>query len=61
MKTNFNDRHGSLQLDWTMPVNRNDPKGLRWYAQFFTGYGEALIDYNFRQTSVGAGVTLFGC
>jgi phospholipase A1 len=58
-KTNF-DRRGSMQFDWTMPVNRKDPKGLRWYAQVFTGYGESLIDYNFRQTSVGAGVTLFG-
>ncbi len=59
-KTNFTINRGSLQLDWTMPVNRKDPKGLRWYAQVFTGYGETLLDYNFRQTSVGAGVTLFG-
>ena len=58
-KTNF-DSHGSLQLDFTMPVRRKDPKGLRWYAQVFSGYGETLIDYNFRQTSFGAGVTLFG-
>ena len=58
-KTNF-DRHGSLQLDVTVPVRRKDPKGLRWYAQVFSGYGETLIDYNFRQTSIGAGVTLFG-
>jgi len=59
-KTNLDLRRGSLQFDWTLPVNRQDPKGLRWYAQVFTGYGETLIDYNFRQTSVGAGVTLFG-
>ena len=58
-KTNFDSR-GSLQLDFTMPVRRKDPKGLRWYAQVFSGYGETLIDYNFRQTSFGAGVTLFG-
>jgi phospholipase A1 len=58
-KTNFDSR-GSLQLDFTMPVRRRDPKGLRWYAQVFSGYGETLIDYNFRQTSFGAGVTLFG-
>lgn len=58
-KTNF-DRRGSLQLDLTVPVRRKDPKGLRWYAQLFSGYGETLIDYNFRQTSFGAGVTLFG-
>lgn len=58
-KTNFNSR-GSLQLDATIPVSRKDPKGLRWYLQAFSGYGETLIDYNFRQTSVGAGVTLLG-
>ena len=58
-KTNFNAR-GSLQLDATIPVSRKDPKGLRWYVQAFSGYGETMIDYNFRQTSVGAGVTLLG-
>jgi hypothetical protein len=58
-KTNFDSR-GSFQIDLTLPVRRSDPKGLRWYAQAFTGYGETLIDYNFRQTSFGAGVTLFG-
>ncbi len=59
-KTNFDTRRGSLQLDWTMPVRRSDPKGLRYYVQVFTGYGETLTDYNFRQTSVGAGLSLFG-
>ncbi|NUZ04322.1 phospholipase A [Piscinibacter koreensis] len=59
-RTNFDTRHGSLQLDATMPVNRKDPKGLRWYLQAFSGYGETLIDYNFRQSSIGFGVTLFG-
>lgn len=58
-KTNF-DSHGSLQLDFTVPVRSKDPKGLRWYAQVFAGYGETLIDYNFRHSSFGAGVTLFG-
>lgn len=59
-RTNFTAKGGSIQLDWTRPVNRADPKGLRWYVQAFHGYAETLIDYNFRQTSVGAGVTLFG-
>jgi len=58
-RTNFT-RRGSLQLDLSVPVNAKDPKGLRWYAQAFSGYGESLIDYNFRQTSLGLGLSLFG-
>lgn len=50
---------GSLQLDWTYPVSAKQPAGLRWYAQVFTGYGETLLDYNHRQTSMGLGLTLF--
>jgi phospholipase A1 len=52
-------RRGSLQLDWSYPVRRARPDGLRWYVQAFTGYGETLLDYNHRQTSVGAGLALF--
>jgi len=48
---------GSLQLEWTYPVFRDQPNGLRWYVQVFTGYAETLTDYNFRQTSAGAGVS----
>ena len=59
-KTNFTSNRGSLQVDFTMPVSRKDPKGLRWYAQAFTGHAESLIEYNFKQTSFGAGVSLFG-
>ena len=52
-------RHGSVQLDWTYPVQASQPAGLRWYAQLFSGYGETLLDYNHRQTSLGVGLTLF--
>jgi len=50
---------GSLQLDWSYPVFASQPDGLRWYAQFFHGYGETLTDYNQRQSSLGLGLTLF--
>jgi phospholipase A1/A2 len=50
---------GSLQLDLSYPVFANQPEGLRWYAQLFHGYGETLLDYNQRQTSLGLGLTLF--
>jgi phospholipase A1/A2 len=52
-------QHGSLQMDWTYPVNKAQPAGLRWYAQLFTGYGETLLDYNHYQTTFGLGLTLF--
>lgn len=50
-------RYGALQFEWTYPVFGDQPNGLRWYLQLFRGYGETLTDYNFRQTSLGAGVS----
>lgn len=59
-RTNLDSLHrGSLQLDWTHPVSADNPEGLRWYAQLFTGYGETLLDYNHSQTRLGVGLTLF--
>lgn len=48
-------KYGALQFEWTYPVFSDQPNGLRWYVQAFRGYGETLTDYNFRQTSIGAG------
>lgn len=50
---------GSWTLSGTYPVRAEQPQGLRWYGQLFTGYGESLLDYNVRQTSLGLGVSLF--
>lgn len=50
-------RYGAAQFEWTYPVYSDQPNGLRWFVQAFHGYGETLTDYNFRQTSVGAGLT----
>ena len=59
-RTNFSPvERGSLQLDWTYPVFADQPLGLRWYAQLFSGYGETLLDYNHKQNRVGFGLTLF--
>lgn len=49
----FNDNRGGLELNYLYPITRN----LSIQAQFFTGYGETLIDYNHYQTTFGLGVS----
>ena len=45
---------GALQVSWSFPVWRR----MRGYVNVFSGYGESLIDYNWRQTSFGFGMAL---
>ena len=45
---------GSAQFDWRFAFTRQ----LQGYFQVFSGYGESLIDYNFRKTSVGLGISI---
>ena len=45
----------SMQLDWATPVKLN--QSARLHVQLTSGYGETLIDYNFRQTTLGLGVS----
>jgi len=46
---------GAGQLTWTSAPLLGP---LRGYVKAFSGYGETLIDYNWKQSTIGIGVTL---
>jgi phospholipase A1 len=52
---NLNQNLGFVQLDWSMPLQLG--KAARLHAQMGSGYGESLLDYNHRQTTIGLGVS----
>lgn len=49
-----NDNRGSVQLDYVYTI----PNIVKLQLQFFHGYGESMIDFNHKQTTVGLGVSL---
>lgn len=44
---------GSIQLNYVFPIKGH----IRGQAQLFDGYGETMIDYNHRQTTLGIGIS----
>ncbi len=52
---NLNQNLGFMQLDWSLPVQLG--KSARLHMQMGSGYGESLMDYNHRQTTLGLGVS----
>jgi phospholipase A1 len=47
------NNRGFMQVDWSMPVALGN--SARLHAQLTSGFGESLIDYNHRQTTLGFG------
>ena len=52
---NLSTGKGAAQFTW---ASRPLLGPLRGYLQVFTGYGESMIDYDWRQTTIGLGVTI---
>ncbi|MCU0814683.1 MAG: phospholipase A [Burkholderiaceae bacterium] len=52
---NVGTGRGYVEGSWTFPLLR----GLNGFLQATSGYGESLIDYNARQTTIGLGVSLY--
>ncbi|MCX7890780.1 MAG: phospholipase A [Burkholderiales bacterium] len=52
---NLSKGKGAAELTWMSPRLLGP---LRAYVQAFSGYGESMIDYNWNQTTIGAGVSL---
>jgi phospholipase A1 len=53
-RLNFRTGKGFIEASWSFPLQRR----VRGYAQLTSGYGESLIDYNWRQTTYGLGIAL---
>ncbi|MFV0680368.1 phospholipase A [Ottowia sp.] len=55
------NKYGSGKLEWTRSLGDglgNSFSGLRLYTSLFYGYGDSLIDYNFRRTVFSIGLSL---
>ena len=50
---------GSTRIDWLMAPSASPTyTGLRYHVQFFSGYGDSLIDYNQRRNVLSVGLSL---
>lgn len=49
-----NNNRGSIQIDYALQIWDN----LKFHTQVFHGYGESMIDFNHKQTTIGFGFSL---
>lgn len=56
LRNNFrsNNNRTSVELDWSIPVTER----MKLYVQYINGYGDGLINYNYREHTVGIGLAL---
>ena len=53
------EARGSVRFDWMMaPISSPGYTGLRWHVQFFSGYGDSLLDYNRKRKVLSLGLSL---
>ncbi|MDB5929123.1 MAG: phospholipase [Polaromonas sp.] len=53
------EARGSTRIDWTMaPKASPNYTGLRYHVQFFSGYGDSLLDYDKRRNVLSVGLSL---
>ena len=59
---NLRTGRGAGTIDFTFPLSSSPAPRypLKGYVRLFSGYGESLIDYNARQTTLSIGFTLSG-
>lgn len=50
---------GSARIDWTLaPASSPNYTGLRYHLQWFSGYGDSLLDYNQKRNVLSVGLSL---
>ena len=55
IRGNLSTGKGAVKVGWFSPPLIGPFRG---YVQVFSGYGETMIDYNWKQTTVGIGLAL---